>query len=115
MFLAVNLATNIVAPLKAFIAMRYLQSLTQFGGEEVYSSLLGPRPPTGRSRHCWLGEHASSGFVLLALSFTLRDHEPRLARYALAFAFTMGCLLSLSCILQSTHFLSHNLRAVLSD
>ncbi len=37
------------------------------------------------------------------------------ARYALAFAFAMGCLLSLSRMLQGAHFLSHNLWTMLFD
>lgn len=52
---------------------------------------------------------------LLALFFALRDRKPRLARYALAFAFAMGCLLSLSRMLQGAHFLSHNLWTMLFD
>lgn len=90
-------------------------SLAQFGGEETYSSLLSPRPPTEHPGRCWPGGHASSGFVLFALFFALRDRKPRLARYALAFAFAMGCLLSLSRMLQGAHFLSHNLWTMLFD
>ena len=105
-FLAMSLAASIVTPLKALTAVQCPWSLAQFGGEETYSSLLSPRPPTEHPGRCWPGGHASSGFVLFALFFALRDRKPRLARYALAFAFAMGCLLSLSRMLQGAHFLS---------
>lgn len=114
-FLAMSLAASIVTPLKALTAVQCPWSLAQFGGEETYSSLLSPRPPTEHPGRCWPGGHASSGFVLFALFFALRDRKPRLARYALAFAFAMGCLLSLSRMLQGAHFLSHNLWTMLFD
>ena len=114
-FLAMSLAASIFTPLKALTAVQCPWSLAQFGGEETYSSLLSPRPPTEHPGRCWPGGHASSGFVLFALFFALRDRKPRLARYALAFAFAMGCLLSLSRMLQGAHFLSHNLWTMLFD
>ncbi|MBF3198707.1 phosphoesterase, partial [Pseudomonas aeruginosa] len=45
-FLAMSLAASIVTPLKALTAVQCPWSLAQFGGEETYSSLLSPRPPT---------------------------------------------------------------------
>ncbi|MFU7557007.1 phosphatase PAP2 family protein, partial [Pseudomonas paraeruginosa] len=73
------------------------------------------RPPTDQPGGCWAGGHASSGFVLFALFFALRDGRPKLARYALAFAFGLGCLLSLSRMLQGAHFLWQNLWSMLFD
>ncbi|MBO8386367.1 phosphoesterase, partial [Pseudomonas aeruginosa] len=72
-FLAMSLAASIVTPLKALTAVQCPWSLAQFGGEETYSSLLSPRPPTEHPGRCWPGGHASSGFVLFALFFALRD------------------------------------------
>ncbi|MBN0063681.1 phosphoesterase, partial [Pseudomonas aeruginosa] len=66
-FLAMSLAPSIVTPLKALTAVQCPWSLAQFGGEETYSSLLSPRPPTEHPGRCWPGWHASSGFGLFAL------------------------------------------------
>lgn len=113
--LAMVLAASIVTPLKALTAVQCPWDLTQFGGKETYSSLLSPRPPTEHPGRCWPGGHASSGFVLFALYFALRDRKPRLARYAFWFALGLGSLFSVSRMLQGAHFLSHNIWTALLD
>ncbi|MFV3307413.1 phosphatase PAP2 family protein [Pseudomonas sp. NY15181] len=113
--LAMLAAASIVTPLKALTAVQCPWDLTQFGGKETYSSLLSPRPPTEHPGRCWPGGHASSGFVLFALYFALRDRKPRLARYAFWFALGLGSLFSISRMLQGAHFLSHNIWTALFD
>lgn len=113
--LALGLSTSIVPPLKTLTAVQCPWSLTQFGGQEAFSPLIGARPVTDKPGRCWPGGHASTGFALLALYFALRDRRPRLARWALAFALTLGCVLSLGRMLQGAHFLSHNLWTLLLD
>lgn len=113
--LAMGIAASIVTPLKALTAVQCPWDLAQFGGKEIYSSLLNPRPPTDHPGRCWPGGHASSGFVLFALYFALRDRKPRLARYAFWFALGLGILFSVSRMLQGAHFLSHNIWTALFD
>jgi len=113
--LAMVLAASIVTPLKALTAVQCPWDLTQFGGKETYSSLLSPRPATEHPGRCWPGGHASSGFVLFALYFALRDRKPRLARCAFWFALGLGCVFSISRMLQGAHFLSHNIWTALLD
>lgn len=113
--LSLSLATGIVTPLKTLTGVQCPWSLTAFGGREAFSPLIGARPVTDKPGRCWPGGHASSGFSLLALFFALRDRRPRLARWTLAFALTLGCVLSLGRMLQGAHFLSHNLWTLLFD
>ncbi|MDD2057521.1 phosphatase PAP2 family protein [Pseudomonas sp. GD03860] len=106
--MAMALSTSFVTPLKAVTAVQCPWSLQEFGGKEVYSELLSPRPATDKPGRCWPGGHAATGFTLFALFFMLRDRRPRLARAALVFAFTLGAVFSLGRMLQGAHFFSHN-------
>lgn len=113
--LSLSLSTGIVTPLKTLTAVQCPWSLTQFGGRETFSPLIGARPMTDKPGRCWPGGHASAGFSLLALFFALRDRRPRLAKWALVFALALGTVLSLGRMLQGAHFLSHNLWTLLFD
>ncbi|MBO3277655.1 phosphatase PAP2 family protein [Pseudomonas sp. Milli4] len=113
--LSMGIAASVVTPLKVLTAVQCPWDLAQFGGKETYSSLLSPRPPTDHPGRCWPGGHASSGFVLFALYFALRDRKPKLARQAFWLAFGLGCLFSLSRMAQGAHFLSHNVWTALLD
>ena len=106
--LSLALATSFVTPMKAVTAVQCPWSLKEFGGKETYSELLSPRPATDKPGRCWPGGHAATGFTLFALFFVLRDRRPRLARQALAFAFTLGTVFSLGRMMQGAHFFSHN-------
>lgn len=114
--LALGLSTGMVTPLKRATGMHCPWSLTEFGGREIYSPLLGPRAPAvEEAGRCWPGGHASAGFSLMALFFALRDRRPRLARGCLAFAIALGAVFSAGRILQGAHFLSHNIWTALLD
>lgn len=113
--LALVLSTSIVTPLKTLTAMHCPWSLSEFGGEEHFSSLLAKRAPTEKPGRCWPAGHASTGFSLLALYFALRDRHPKMARIALVFALGLGSLFSLGRMMQGAHFLSHNLWTLLFD
>ena len=113
--LALALSTGIVTPLKKLTGMHCPWSLSEFGGTQTFSPLLGERAPTDKPGRCWPGGHAASGFSLFALFFVLRDRRPRLARFALGFALGLGTLLSAGRMMQGAHFLSHNLWTALFD
>ena len=78
--LSLGLATAFVSPLKTITGVQCPWSLQEFGGQETYSKLLSPRPPTDKPGRCWPGGHAATGFALFALFFALRDRQPRMAR-----------------------------------
>ncbi|NWL76854.1 phosphoesterase [Pseudomonas taiwanensis] len=113
--LALGLSTAIVTPLKAVTAVQCPWSLTEFGGVEPYSPLVGHHPYVDKPGRCWPGGHASAGFCLLALFFVLRDRRPRLARATLVGALALGSLFSLGRMMQGAHFLSHNVWTLLFD
>lgn len=115
MVLALGVSTALVTPVKTFTAVQCPWSLEEFGGQEVYSGLLEPRPETAKPGRCWPGGHASAGFSLLALFFALRDLKPRAARACLVFAIGLGTVFSLGRMLQGAHFFSHNLWTFLFD
>jgi len=106
--LALSLSTAFVTPLKKVTQVQCPWSLTQFGGKEIYSKLLEPRPATNKPGMCWPGGHAATGFCLFGLFFMLRDRRPRLARMAFAVALVAGSVLSVGRMMQGAHFLSHN-------
>lgn len=113
--LALALSTSIVTPLKALTAVHCPWSLTEFGGQEVFTPLLSARAPTSEPGRCWPAGHASTGFSLLALFFALRDRKPRLARAALVIALILGSTFALGRMMQGAHFLSHNLWTLAFD
>lgn len=106
--LSLGLATAFVSPLKTLTGVQCPWSLKEFGGQETYSALLSPRPPTDKPGRCWPGGHAATGFALFALFFALRDRKPRMARQAFAFALGLGSVFSISRMMQGAHFFSHN-------
>ncbi len=113
--LAMSLSTAMVTPLKTLTAVQCPWSLSEFGGKQSYSPLLGARPATTSPGRCWPGGHASAGFSLLALYFVLRDRRPRAARIALSVALGLGSVFSLGRMMQGAHFLSHNVWTLLLD
>lgn len=113
--LSLAVSTSIVTPLKKLTAMQCPWSLSEFGGTEAFSPLLGERAATDNPGRCWPGGHASAGFSLIALFFALRDRRPRTARTALAVALGLGTLFSIGRMMQGAHFLSHNLWTLLFD
>ena len=112
---AIAVCTGVVSPLKAVTAVHCPWSLTEFGGQEIYSPLLQPRAPTQKPGRCWPGGHATTGFSLLALFFALRDRHPNTGRLALLVALCLGSLFSLGRMIQGAHFLSHNLWTLMFD
>ena len=113
--LSLAISTSIVTPLKKLTAIQCPWSLSEFGGSEAFSPLLGERAATGNPGRCWPGGHASAGFSLIALFFALRDRRPRTARIALVVALGLGTLFSIGRMMQGAHFLSHNLWTLLFD
>ncbi|MFJ3482302.1 phosphatase PAP2 family protein [Pseudomonas sp. NPDC090202] len=106
--LSMALSTSFVTPVKVVTSVQCPWSLTEFGGQETYSELLSPRPPTDKPGRCWPGGHAATGFTLFALFFVLRDRKPRMAKAGLVFAFGLGTVFSIGRMLQGAHFFSHN-------
>ncbi|MDM8347543.1 phosphatase PAP2 family protein [Pseudomonas sp. sp1636] len=113
--LAMGLSTGYVTPLKALTGVHCPWSLSEFGGQESYTPLLGSRAPTAKPGRCWPGGHAGAGFSLFALFFVLRDRRPRLAKAALALALALGISFSVGRMLQGAYFFSHNLWTALFD
>lgn len=113
--LSLALSTSIVTPLKTLTGMHCPWSLSEFGGTQTYTPLLSERAPSEKPGRCWPGGHASAGFALVALFFTLRDRCPRLARIALVVALGLGTVFSIGRMMQGAHFLSHNLWTLLLD
>ena len=110
------IASSVITPLKKLTEVQCPWSLDRYGGVEIYSSVMDKRAsPVEKAGECWPGGHASSGFILFALFFALRDIRPRAARAALVFALGLGCIFSVGRMLQGAHFLSHNVWTALID
>lgn len=113
--LALGIATSLVTPLKKLTGIQCPWSLQAFGGDQVFSPLIGERPATEKPGRCWPGGHASAGFSLIALFFALRDRHLHAARIALTVGLGLGSIFSLGRMAQGAHFLSHNLWTLLLD
>lgn len=114
--LAMAIASSVITPLKKLTEVQCPWNLDRYGGVEIYSSVMDERTaPVEKTGQCWPGGHASSGFILFALFFALRDIRPRAARVALIVALGLGVTFSLGRMLQGAHFLSHNVWTALID
>lgn len=110
------IASSVITPLKKLTEVQCPWSLDRYGGVEIYSSVMDKRAaPVEKAGQCWPAGHASSGFILFALFFALRDIRPRAARVALVVALGLGCIFSIGRMLQGAHFLSHNIWTALID
>ena len=115
LILAITLSVGIVPALKKITQVHCPWNLTNFGGSEFYSPLLGPRSAMENPGRCWPAGHATAGFSLLALFFVLRDYRPGLAKAALLFAISLGVVFGMGRMLQGAHFLSHTLWTAFLD
>lgn len=114
--MAMVIASSVITPLKKLTEVQCPWSLDRYGGVETYSAVMDKRAtPVEKAGECWPGGHASSGFILFALFFALRDIRPRAARVALIVALGLGCIFSAGRMLQGAHFLSHNVWTALID
>jgi len=113
--LAITLCTGVIMPLKKLTDIHCPGRLTEFGGTQVYTPLLGTRVEGNKPGRCWPAGHASAGFALLTLYFFLRDRAPRSARVALIAALGLGSLFATVRMLQGAHFFSHGLWTFLID
>lgn len=95
--LGAALAATAVSLLRAWSAQSCPWDLVEFGGSA---------PGAG---HCLPSGHASSGFALFSAYFALRDAHPRLARWGLALAWTLGLLAGAVQVARGAHFASHAL------
>jgi membrane-associated PAP2 superfamily phosphatase len=110
------IASSVITPLKKLTEVQCPWSLDRYGGVEIYSAVMDKRAaPVEKAGQCWPGGHASSGFILFALFFALRDIRPRAARIALVLTIVLGCIFSVGRMLQGAHFLSHNIWTALID
>ena len=95
--LGAALAAAVVSVLRGWSAQSCPWDLVEFGGSA---------PGAGR---CLPSGHASSGFALFSAYFALRDAHPRLARWALGLAWTLGLLAGAVQVARGAHFASHAL------
>lgn len=93
--LGAALAATAVSVLRGWSAQSCPWDLLEFGGSA---------PGAGR---CLPSGHASSGFALFSIYFALRDAHPRLARWALVLAWTLGLLAGAVQVARGAHFASH--------
>ena len=108
-FAGMVLVTATIGLLKMVTNVDCPWDLAGFGGDRPYVPLLGDRPDYLPAARCFPGAHSSSGFALMGLWFALREREPRVARFALVFAVSVGTLFSFGQQARGAHFLSHDL------
>lgn len=103
----VALTTLFVALLKMTSAHSCPWDLQGFGGTAHWFPLFGSpafEPGPGR---CWPSGHSAGGFSLVAGYFAFRRNHRAIARVALAFALSLGALMSFVQMARGAHFLSH--------
>ncbi len=107
--LSAVLTVGITGWLKAVTNVDCPWDLTLFGGQYPYVPLFGDRPDDLRYGRCFPAAHASSGYVLLALYFAIRERSSRLARAGLALGIIVGLVFGVAQQSRGAHFLSHDL------
>ena len=102
-------AVAIIGLLKATTNVDCPWSLDLFGGSRPYVHLFADRSDALPRARCFPGGHSSSGFMMFALYFALRERNRTLARLALTLALVIGALFAFGQQARGAHFLSHDL------
>ena len=104
------LATGTVAALKSLSLTSCPWDLAAFGGvAHQLSHWRGWVAADGGSGRCFPAGHAANGFAFVGGYFALRHQLPRLARWWLGVALTVGFALGAVQQLRGAHFMSHTL------
>jgi membrane-associated PAP2 superfamily phosphatase len=107
--IAALLSMGVVGLLKTLTNVDCPWDLAPFGGRFPYIELFGDRPDALRAGRCFPAAHASSGYALLALYFTLRERHAGLANLGLALGLLTGLTFGLAQQARGAHFVSHDL------
>jgi len=107
--LGAALAAGAVTLLRGWSAHSCPWDLALYGGSGQWFPIFGAPPADPGPGRCLPSGHASSGFALFSLYFALRDRHPRLARWGLALAWTIGVLATADQVARGAHFASHSL------
>lgn len=111
--LALLSAFAVVAALKALTNVACPWSLSLFGGNEAYFSLLQPRPDSLPYSRCFPAGHASVGYAWVALYDFFARVKPQLRGLGLLGGLTAGAVLGLNQQLRGAHFMSHDITTLL--
>lgn len=107
--LGAALAAAAVSVLRGWSAHSCPWDLLEFGGAAQWFPVFGEASADPGPGRCLPSGHASSGFALVSLYFALRDAHPRLARWGLALALTLGLAAAAVQVARGAHFASHAL------
>lgn len=105
---SVVLSVGLVGLLKALTNVDCPRDLAEFGGAFPFIHLFEHRPEGLRHARCFPAAHASSGYALLALYFTLRERSRIAARFGLAAGLAMGLVFGIAQQSRGAHFVSHD-------
>ena len=101
------LAALAVSSLRALSAHSCPWELSLFGATADYFRFFDAVPPNPGSGRCAPSGHAASGFVWFTAWIALRGVDRVKARFALAFALSLGLLAGLTQLVRGAHFFSH--------
>jgi membrane-associated PAP2 superfamily phosphatase len=113
-FFSLLLVPASVSGLKATTNVACPSALAEFGGEIIYTGLIGQYPSGARPaqrQHCFPAAHASGGFALLALYFLF--DSPRNRRRAICLGLAVGWYMGAYKMLIGDHFASHTIVSML--
>lgn len=105
---SVALSVGLVGLLKSLTNVDCPRDLTEFGGAFPFFHLFQHRPEALRHARCFPAAHASAGYALLALYFTLRERSRRAAWIGLASGLVLGLIFGLAQQSRGAHFVSHD-------
>lgn len=108
-FVGMVLSTSAVSILKHFSIHGCPNELTMYGGNLPLLKLFEHLPIGVEAGHCFPAGHASGGFALIAFYFAFRDYKPKFAVVMLALALVLGFIMGWGQMMRGEHFLSHNL------
>jgi membrane-associated PAP2 superfamily phosphatase len=102
------LSIGVVGLMKTLTNVDCPWDLAAFGGRFPYVELFADRPDALRIGRCFPAAHASSGYALLALYFTLRERYAWPAKAGLVLSLLTGLVFGLAQQSRGAHFVSHD-------
>ena len=109
--LLMGLGTAVVGLLKAVSHHSCPWDLVEYGGKALAYPLFDSAPLGSGPGRCFPGGHASSGFMVMGLSFAFWCERPRLAWGLVAAGSVLGLVMGYGQVMRGAHFFSHNLWA----
>ena len=109
LLLSALLSATCISLLKQITGIDCPWSLSRYGGDQGFVSLLMARPDSYPAAKCFPAGHASAGYSWLGVYYLLRSYRPAWKWAGLALVLTAGLVFGVTQQIRGAHFISHDL------